>query len=318
MPTMITVVPGELITREAGHMKGHGTHSRSEFSSDDATSSLPTLVASNAGVIERVNKLISVKPLKFRYEGRVGDIVVGRITEVGSKNWKVDIGGIQDARLDLSAVNLPGGVQRMRTYEDQLKMRSFFTEGDLISAEVQSVKGDGSMSLHTRSLKYGKLENGLLIDAPPSLMRRVKQHALGLDCGVDVILGNNGSIWICRGIPEEWMDEVDDTGAQKAETLELRGRRHAQNDTLAEDRLRICRVRNAVALLSGVYAMISPKSIMAVFRRSLDLGLQPKDMVSPESRHQLLGVLTQQQPNSKGKRRRDEDEDEDDLEISDI
>lgn len=36
-------------------------------------------------------------------------------------------------------------------------MRQFLQEGDLISAEVQSVYSDGSLSLHTRSLRYGKV-----------------------------------------------------------------------------------------------------------------------------------------------------------------
>lgn len=57
----------------------------------------------------------------------------------------------------LSSVNLSGGVQRRRTFEDQLNMRSLFKEDDLISAEVHSVFADGSLSLHARSLKYGKV-----------------------------------------------------------------------------------------------------------------------------------------------------------------
>jgi len=36
-------------------------------------------------------------------------------------------------------------------------MRSFFQEGDLLVAEVQAFFADGAMSLHTRSLKYGKV-----------------------------------------------------------------------------------------------------------------------------------------------------------------
>ena len=36
-------------------------------------------------------------------------------------------------------------------------MRTFFEEGDLLVAEVQAFFADGSMSLHTRSLKYGKV-----------------------------------------------------------------------------------------------------------------------------------------------------------------
>ena len=41
-------------------------------------------------------------------------------------------------------------------------MREYLSEGDLISAEVQSVFSDGQLSLHTRSLKYGKVSHKLL------------------------------------------------------------------------------------------------------------------------------------------------------------
>lgn len=40
------------------------------------------LVAAVPGVVERVNKLVSVRPLRARYAGDIGDVVVGRITEV--------------------------------------------------------------------------------------------------------------------------------------------------------------------------------------------------------------------------------------------
>ena len=38
--------------------------------------------------------------------------------------------------LQLASVNLPGGAQRMRTYEDQLQMRSLYQEYDLISVNT--------------------------------------------------------------------------------------------------------------------------------------------------------------------------------------
>lgn len=70
----------------------------------------------------------------------------------------------------LSAVNLPGG-QRRRNYEDQLHMREFLSENDLISAEVQQFYNDGAMALHTRSLKYGKV----------SFIRNEKRNIILLD-----------------------------------------------------------------------------------------------------------------------------------------
>ena len=57
----------------------------------------------------------------------------------------------------LSSINLPGGVQRRKLESDELQMRTFFQEGDLLVAEVQMLMSEGTMSLHTRSLKYGKV-----------------------------------------------------------------------------------------------------------------------------------------------------------------
>lgn len=47
--------------------------------------------------------------------------------------------------------------QRRKLESDELQMRTFFEEGDLLVAEVQAFFSDGAMSLHTRSLKYGKV-----------------------------------------------------------------------------------------------------------------------------------------------------------------
>ena len=65
------------------------------------------LVASCAGVIQRVNRLISVIPLRQAYNGEVGDLVVGQVTEVSNKRWKLRIGATRDSSLNLSSVNLP-------------------------------------------------------------------------------------------------------------------------------------------------------------------------------------------------------------------
>lgn len=58
---------------------------------------------------EQVNKLISIRPLKNRYNGEIGDVVIGRITEVQQKRWKVETNARLDSVLLLSSVNLPGG-----------------------------------------------------------------------------------------------------------------------------------------------------------------------------------------------------------------
>jgi exosome complex component RRP4 len=130
-------------------------------------------------------------------------LVVGRISEVGPKRWKVDISSKQDAILHLASINLPGGILRRRTTDDELQMRTFFTEGDLLVAEVQQLFSDGAASLHTRSLKYGKLRNGMFVSIPPMLVVRSKSHMYSLGGGVHCILGTNGFVWVSKDVKSE-------------------------------------------------------------------------------------------------------------------
>lgn len=192
----LVAMPGQSVASSTLYMRGHGCYIDPTYSE---------IVSLLSGSVDRVNKLISVRPVRTRYRPEVGDLVVGRITEVQARRWKVDIGSKTDASLLLSSINLPGGVQRKKLESDELQMRAFFQEGDLLVAEVQSLFQDGSVGLHTRSLRYGKLRNGALVSVPPVLVRRHKSHFLTLaqlhDGAVDLVLGLNGLIWVAKHIP---------------------------------------------------------------------------------------------------------------------
>ena len=287
------IVPGEPIPVEPGFLRGHGTLVCADG----------TLVATLAGVVERVDKLVSVRPLRSsRYVGEVGDVVVGRILEVGQKRWKVDVGGRQDSVLMLSSINLPGGEQRRRTAEDQLNMRQFFVEHDLVSAEVQAFFQDGSMSLHTRSLMYGKLHNGVLVRITPTLMKRLKQHFHAFDFGIHVIFGMNGFVWISARRPGSLVSNPDDEVAAAAEAaagINGRGGESAGGaadvDPAAplstEERERVCRVRNALLALDQLCIAVSPSSLAEVYHASLTAGHAPKAMLLPSVQAEICAPI---------------------------
>jgi exosome complex component RRP4 len=280
----MVVTPGEVITSEGGFLRGHGTFEDGEGA----------LVASVAGVVERVNKLISVRPVRARFQAEIGDVVLGRVVGVGQKRWALDVGGHQDASLMLSAVTLPGGAQRKRTAEDQLQMRSLYTEGDLISAEVQAFQGggSGSVALHTRSLKYGKLENGQFVVVPAALIKRLKQHFVTLPCGVDLIIGTNGWLWITRPM-DGGAKEAGGRGAAMpdADTLQRQREEHAASPISPELRERICRVRNVLMVLANLFVAIHPPAIMALYERSVELGLPAKALLDPVRAEELAEAL---------------------------
>ncbi|XP_055597971.1 exosome complex component RRP4 [Uranotaenia lowii] len=237
--------PGEVITSQQGFMRGHGTYMEDE----DIKSSL-------AGVMVQVNKLITVKALKGRYVGEIGDVIVARVTDVQQKRWKVDTNSRLDSVLLLSSVNLPGGELRRRGVEDEQQMRKYLQEGDLISAEVQNVHSDGVLSLHTRSLKYGKLGQGILVTVFPSLIKRRKTHFHNLACGASVILGNNGFIWIAPIVNTE-----GEEGGGFTQNLE---------ETISvQDREVISRLRNCILALANCKMMLYDTSIQYAYDESL-------------------------------------------------
>lgn len=276
------VIPGQVIASDSSEnadeqsfLRGHGTYVERVENED-------RLVASVCGTVLRVNKLITVVPFsELQYQGHIGDLVIGRVTSVQNSRWMVSLVQNQrDAQLPLSGVHLPGGAQRVRTAQDQRDMRLFLQEGDLISAEVHKVQpSDGSLMLHTRSYRYSKLENGCLIQVPPALIPRRKNHALSLiNNTLDVLWGTNGSIWIQRALKTPGGDE----GKDLAELQEQLRKEHATTPVLPEERLSIARLRNSIECLRLVHAMITPEMAENVYRTSISFGFKPFDMLSPD------------------------------------
>jgi len=191
------VVPGDTIAEDVSKfLHGHGTYVRNG-----------RLIASVAGVVQRVNQLLFVRPFHARYgsTGDVsGDVVVGRIVEVAAKKWNVDAGAACNAVLLLDQVNLLGNEQRRRTHADSLQMRSMFDVGDIVIAFAQEKFADGAFSLRippgndTTSIhnKFGKAGAGVLVIVSPNLVVRSNQHFVTLACGVECVMGRNGYIWL--------------------------------------------------------------------------------------------------------------------------
>lgn len=82
-----------------------------------------------------------------RYEPEVGDVVIGRISEVGMDRWLVDIRSHQRGQLLLASINLPGGEQRRRNEADQLDMRKFYQEGDVVCVGYLNIQWEMLITL---------------------------------------------------------------------------------------------------------------------------------------------------------------------------
>ena len=223
--------------------------------------------------------MLSVRPLRARYTPEIGDLVVGRIVEVQTKRWKVDVAAPLLAHLPLSAINLPGGILRKRTTTDELQIRTFFSEGDLLVAEVQSIFQDGAASLHTRSLKYGKLRNGVFLAVSGTgggagvvrARRQVWTVKTGHGGGdVDVILGVNGYIWISKHTAEEAASsQVSITRLEESTSGTVYS---SQNDEVGvATRLEIARLAGCIRALVENRVRVDEETVMRSYEASLEL-----------------------------------------------
>lgn len=275
------LTPGEVITSDPQWMRGHGTFTSTSNDSPSITEDFtPTIRSTLAGTLQKTNKLLSIIPLRARYTPEIGDLVIGRITEVQSRRWKVDVAGALSASLLLSSINLPGGILRKRTSVDELNIRTFFEEGELVVAEVQSLFQDGSASLHTRSLKYGKLRNGYFMAVSGTgggggVVRAKRQiftvQTAGRGGEVDVILGVNGFIWIAKHVePEKQMGK--DVSITRIEEQVSASMYSSQNDEIGPDtRREIARVAGCVRALTENGVKVDEDMVRRAYDASLDL-----------------------------------------------
>lgn len=283
------LVPGDLITTDPQWMRGHGTYNA------PSPASTSMISATLSGPLSLTNKLVSVQPAAAsRYRPSIGDLVIGRITAVEKSRWRVDICAPLLASLPLSAINLPGGVLRRRTTADELQMRMYFQEGDVVVAEVQGVGGvDGVAGLHTRSLKYGKLRNGVLVRV------RAGNGGLGVVRGkrqvfrvegrngaerLEVKLGVNGCVWISQFV------DAEEEGGMKGER-QRKGKLgmsisnlddlvsneiySSQNDEMnARTRHEIARVCGCISLLAEQAVKVDEDTLLKAYHASAEAEME--------------------------------------------
>jgi exosome complex component RRP4 len=230
MDTDRIVLPGEVVAETTvGIMCGSGVEAR-----DDK------VIANVRGFVTRIGQLLSVTPMTSIYSPNVGDIVVGRVSAVQQQRWKVQIGCSVLANLRLTAIFLPDDQLRRRTTADERNMRQYFDVGDLVCAEIQD--GGNPISLHTRQQHPRRLDNGLVIEVPSRLIKRVPNHIATLDLesqSFQVIYGMNGSIWLGPA----------DSGAV----------------------MYVPRIRNCLVLLATYEQQISTDALCAVFAKTLQV-----------------------------------------------
>jgi exosome complex component RRP4 len=175
------VVPGELLAISSKRA-GPGTYSQ-----------WGKIFASQLGIKSVKPDSISVIPLAGQYVPVTGDLVVGKIVDVGASNWLVDINSPYPSPLHVNEV--PWRVEFGET-------RKFMQVGDIVLLKIVAVDELKRISVSMQDHGLRKLTGGMVIEVSPSKVPRVigkngsMIQMLKNETACRIYVGQNGRIWI--------------------------------------------------------------------------------------------------------------------------
>ncbi|KPV64301.1 MAG: Exosome complex component Rrp4 [Candidatus Bathyarchaeota archaeon BA2] len=185
------VTPGDFLA-EGNYIAGENT-----YKDDDK------IYASRVGLVDYDARKIHVVALKAFYVPSVGDTVIGKIVEVGTGGWAVDINAPYLAMLRAADVlDRPFG---FRTSD----LPSIFDVGDLLITKIIAYDRTRDPLLTVREPGLGKIMRGQLVKVTPTKIPRVigrKGSMISMikkETTCQITIGQNGLILINGKTPED-------------------------------------------------------------------------------------------------------------------
>ncbi len=183
------VAPGDLVA-EGNYVAGENTYKENE-----------KVYSTHVGLVQYNEKLVSVVALKAFYTPKVGDTIIGRVTDLIMSGWILDINAPYPGLLRASDV-----IERSyRPQKDDLS--SIFDVGDLVIAKIVSTDRTRDPLLTVREPRLGKISRGQIIRITPSKIPRIigrKGSMISMikrETGCQILLGQNGLTLIIGNNP---------------------------------------------------------------------------------------------------------------------
>jgi len=184
------VAPGEILA-EGRYLSGENTHREGE-----------KVYSSRVGVVEIVGDRLGVIPLKGPYIPHVGDVVVGRIVDIGMSGWIVDIDAPYPALLPVSETFGHRGPR------GRVDLSRIFNIGDLVVSEVLAFDRTRDPLITAKGPGLGRIAGGRIIRLSPTKVPRLigrKGSMISLikkGTGANIIVGQNGTILVSGKSPD--------------------------------------------------------------------------------------------------------------------
>jgi len=147
------------------------------------------------GVVNIVDKDLTVIPLEGTYVPRKDDLVIGVVSSIGITSWVVDIRAPYKAILNGSEV-IEGFNPIIHNLRDYLDV------GDYILAKIAVFDRSRDPILTIKGKELGKITEGAVIEVKPSRVPRIigrkgsMLNILTSMTGCNIVVAQNGVLWI--------------------------------------------------------------------------------------------------------------------------
>lgn len=185
------VTPGDLLA-EGNYIAGDNTYKEGD-----------KIYATRVGLADYEGRELYVVALKAFYVPNVGDLVIGKVVDVGLGGWVLDIRAPYLARLRASDV-------LDRTFKPQKDdLPSIFDVGDLILSEIVAYDRTRDPLLTVRESGLGKITRGTVAEITPTKIPRVigrkgsMINMLKRETGCQVTVAQNGLILVSGKTSED-------------------------------------------------------------------------------------------------------------------
>ncbi len=185
------VTPGDLLA-ENDYVDGDNTYKENG-----------KIYATRVGLVDYENRRVSVVALKAFYVPFIGDLVIGKVTEVTLGVWLIDIKAPYPAVLRASDVlNRPFRPQKH-------ELSSIFDVGDLVIAKIVAYDRTRDPLLTVSEPGLGKVKRGQVVEITPTKIPRVIGRKgsmvtmLKQETGCQITVSQNGVILVSGKTPED-------------------------------------------------------------------------------------------------------------------
>ncbi len=175
------VIPGEVIVSGEDFLPGEGTRREGK-----------DVVANRFGLAEEAGRMIKVISITGAYIPRRNNSVIGRVTNITSNGWLVDI--------DYAASGfLP--IDESPRFINKSEMDQFLAIGEVVAAKIWSINSRG-IDLSLKGKGLGRLDGGFIFRVSPNRIPRVigregsMINLIKEKTACEITAGQNGWVWI--------------------------------------------------------------------------------------------------------------------------